>query len=97
MLEQVVSDAGQRLNAQLTKPFGRGINLQIDVEAVAPDTPYSLGAVVRACLSRILALGVASPEEVGIETLQERLDQERSASSGIYVGDVMFGSWARKV
>lgn len=62
-----------------------------------PDTPYSLGGIVRACLPRIIALGVASAEEVEIETLQERLDQERSASSGIYVGDVMFGSWARKV
>jgi SAM-dependent methyltransferase len=61
-----------------------------------PDQPYSLGAIVEACLPRITALGVASAEEVGIETLQARLDQERSASSGIYVGDVMFGSWARK-
>jgi catechol 2,3-dioxygenase-like lactoylglutathione lyase family enzyme len=36
MLEQVDSDAGQWLTAPLEKPFGRGINLQIDVEAVAP-------------------------------------------------------------
>lgn len=61
-----------------------------------PDAPYSLGAIVRACLPRIIALGVASAEEVEIETLQARLDQERSGSSGVYVGDVMFGSWARK-
>ncbi|WP_258195209.1 hypothetical protein [Pseudomonas japonica] len=62
-----------------------------------PDTPYGLGNIVRACLPRIVALGVASASEVDIETLQERLDQERSASSGVYIGDVMFGSWARKV
>lgn len=62
-----------------------------------PDAPYSLGGIVRACLPRIIALGVASIEDVDIETLQERLDQERSASSGVYIGDVMFGSWARKV
>lgn len=62
-----------------------------------PDSPYSLGAIVRACLPRIIALGVASAEEVEIETLQERLDQERTASSSVYIGDVMFGSWARKV
>lgn len=36
MLEQVDSSAGQWLTAPLTKPFGRGINLQIDVKAVAP-------------------------------------------------------------
>ena len=36
MLERVDSEAGQWLTAPLEKPFGRGINLQIDVEAVAP-------------------------------------------------------------
>ncbi len=36
MLEQIEPDAGQWLTADLSKPFGRGVNLQIDVEAVAP-------------------------------------------------------------
>ncbi|QTD35857.1 bleomycin resistance protein [Pseudomonas fluorescens] len=36
MLEQVEPNAGQWLTAELSKPFGRGVNLQIDVEAVAP-------------------------------------------------------------
>lgn len=36
MLEQVEPNAGQWLTADLSKPFGRGVNLQIDVEAVAP-------------------------------------------------------------
>lgn len=35
MLEQVDPDAGQWLTAPLNKPFGRGINLQIDVAEVA--------------------------------------------------------------
>lgn len=38
MLEQIDPDVGQWLTAPLTKPFGRGINLQIDVAAVAPIT-----------------------------------------------------------
>jgi catechol 2,3-dioxygenase-like lactoylglutathione lyase family enzyme len=38
MLEQIDPGAGQWLTAPLTKPFGRGINLQIDVAAVAPIT-----------------------------------------------------------
>lgn len=61
-----------------------------------PDTPYGLGYIVRACLPRIISLGVARSEEVGIETLQQRLDDERKQSIGIYVGDVMFGAWAHK-
>lgn len=36
MLEQVDPQAGQWLTAPLEKPFGRGVNLQIDVAAVAP-------------------------------------------------------------
>lgn len=36
MLEQIDPHAGQWLTAPLTRPFGRGMNLQIDVEAVAP-------------------------------------------------------------
>lgn len=36
MLEQAEPDAGQWLTAPLSKPFGRGINLQIDVVAVGP-------------------------------------------------------------
>jgi catechol 2,3-dioxygenase-like lactoylglutathione lyase family enzyme len=36
MLEEADPDAGQWLAAPLSKPFGRGINLQIDVVAVAP-------------------------------------------------------------
>jgi len=36
MLEQIDSDAGQWLTAPLTSPFGRGVNLQIDVVAVVP-------------------------------------------------------------
>ena len=36
MLEQADPEAGQWLTAPLTKPYGRGINLQIDVVAVGP-------------------------------------------------------------
>jgi hypothetical protein len=62
-----------------------------------PDAPYALGYIVRACLPRIITLGVATRDEVDIDTLQQRLDEERLNSEGIYIGDVMFGAWARKV
>jgi SAM-dependent methyltransferase len=61
-----------------------------------PDKAYGLGYIIRACLPRIVALGVATAEEVDIDTLQQRLDEERTQSEGIYIGDVMFGAWARK-
>jgi SAM-dependent methyltransferase len=61
-----------------------------------PGSPYALGHIVRACLPRILAHGVATAEEVEIETLQARLDDERTRSEGIYIGDMIFGAWAKK-
>ena len=60
-----------------------------------PDAAYDLGDIVQACLPRILALGVASSDEVGINTLHQRLTEERMQSGGIYIGDVMFGAWGR--
>lgn len=61
-----------------------------------PNAPYSLGNIVKACLSRIIDLGVATADEIDIKTLQQRLDDERNQSESIYIGDVMFGAWARK-
>lgn len=61
-----------------------------------PDCAYGLGDIIRACLPRILAHGVASAREVGIDTLQARLDAERLGSTGIYIGDLAFGAWACK-
>lgn len=71
-------------------------SLRAECLVQTPDTPYNLGNIVKACLPRIVALGVATTEEIGIETLQQRLDDERKKSKGIYIGDVIFGAWARK-
>jgi cyclopropane fatty-acyl-phospholipid synthase-like methyltransferase len=88
---------GFNLHGILTQAGLTVESLRAECLVQTPDKPYGLGTIVGACLPRIMALGVASAEDVEIETLQERLDQERSASLGIYIGDVMFGSWARKI
>lgn len=60
-----------------------------------PDDAYDLGDIVQACLPRIIALGVASSDEVGLNPLHQRLTEERMQSGGIYIGDVIFGAWGR--
>ena len=87
---------GFNLHGILTKAGLSVRNVRAECLVQTPASPYSLGHIVRACLPRIIALGVATPEEVGIETLQQRLDEERMQSDGIYIGDVMFGAWASK-
>ncbi|WMW08328.1 class I SAM-dependent methyltransferase [Pseudomonas entomophila] len=71
-------------------------DLRAELLVQAPGQPYALGDIVRACLPRIVALGVATARQVGIETLQARLDAERQATAAIYIGDVAFGVIGRK-
>lgn len=71
---------------------------EVRAEAIVqtPTQPYPLGAIARAVLDRIVEQEVATADEVDIESLERRLDHERAASGATYVGDTMFGAWARK-
>lgn len=87
---------GFHLHGILSKAGLAVENVRAECIVQTPDNPYALAYIVRACLPRIITLGVATAEEVDIDTLQQRLDEERTQSAGIYIGDVMFGAWARK-
>jgi SAM-dependent methyltransferase len=71
---------------------------RVRAEAVVqtPDAPYGLGAIVRAILPRIVRQGVATEDEIDAGTLDRRLDEERAGTGATYVGDMVFGAWARK-
>ncbi|QXI36566.1 class I SAM-dependent methyltransferase [Pseudomonas xantholysinigenes] len=71
-------------------------DLRAECVIQTPDNDTGLAEIIRACLPRIVALGVATPRQVGIETLPARLEAERRQTQGIYIGDVAFGCWARK-
>lgn len=61
-----------------------------------PTQKYPIADIVRAVLPRIVEHGVATEAEVDIQTLDQRLEQERLSTDGTYVGDMMFGAWARR-
>lgn len=86
---------GFNLHAIFTKAGLTVESVRAECIVQTPDSAYSLGYIVQACLPRIIALGVATADEVDIETLQQRLDEERTQSESIYIGDVIFGAWAR--
>lgn len=71
---------------------------QIRAEAIVqtPTQPYPLASIARAMVPKIVEHGVASANEIGIDTLEKRLDRERVSAGAVYVGDMMFGAWARK-
>jgi ubiquinone/menaquinone biosynthesis C-methylase UbiE len=70
----------------------------VRAEAVV-QTPkmHSGGAIIiRAMLPRIVQHGVATEEEMDVDTLDQRLLEERGKANATYVGDMVFGAWARK-
>ena len=70
---------------------------QVRAEAIVqtPKQRHPVGMIVRAMLPRILEHGVATEAEIDIDTLDERLLAESTASNATYVGDMAFGAWAR--
>jgi SAM-dependent methyltransferase len=76
-----------------------GLTLEhVRAEAIVqtPETRYPVGAIVRAMLHRIVQQGVATEEEVDVDTLDRRLIEERVEANATYIGDMVFGAWARK-
>ena len=62
-----------------------------------PDSPYDLMAQnTRAMLPLIQRAGVASAEEVGVDTLAERMRAEATALDATLVTPPLVGAWTRK-
>ncbi len=71
---------------------------QVRAEAVVqtPGSHHGGARIIRAMLPRIVRHGVATEEELDVETLDARLIEERRAANALYIGDMAFGAWARK-
>ena len=62
----------------------------------APETPSPLAPTVRAMMPRIVAHGVATEAEIGVETLDGRLEQERREMGAALLWDMAYLASARK-
>lgn len=71
---------------------------RVRAEAIVqtPHEHYPIGPILRAMLPRILQHGVASEEEIDADTIDQRLIEERRSARATYIGDMVFGAWARK-
>ena len=56
----------------------------------------NLTELVRSLLPKIIEFGIASHEEIQIETLVQRLDAELTGVNAIMIGTPMMGAWSRK-
>lgn len=72
------------------------VSVRAEAIVLTPQTRYRTAAIIRAMLPRIVQQGVATEAEIEIDTLEERLMDERTKSSVAYVSDMVFGAWARK-
>lgn len=61
-----------------------------------PETHYPTATIIRAMLPRIIRNRVATAEEIDIDTLEQRLSDERVQAGSTYVSDMVFTVWARK-
>ena len=51
---------------------------------------------MRSLLPLVVKLGIATEEEVGVETLAERLRRETVATDGVVKAPEVVGAWARR-
>ena len=88
-----------RMGFELPAAMARAGVVVADVraEAVVQTSQRRLptAATVRAVLLRIVERGVATVEEVDVDTLDARLDEELRAADAAYVGDMVFSAWGR--
>jgi hypothetical protein len=61
-----------------------------------PEQHYPVGNIVRGMLARIVHQGVAKEDDIAVETLDQRLIEERAKANATYIGEIVFGAWARK-
>jgi ubiquinone/menaquinone biosynthesis C-methylase UbiE len=98
---QMVAREGGTLTMglQLTGAMERaGVTVaDVRAEAVVQTAARRLptAAMVRAVLPRIVERGVATPEEVDVDTLDQRLEDELRVAAAAYVGDMVFSAWGR--
>lgn len=70
-----------------------GIEMRAEAIVATPETRYPTVPLVRVLLPRMVLYGVATEEELDIETLEQRLATERDAADSVYLGGFVFGGW----
>jgi SAM-dependent methyltransferase len=78
----------------------RGAGLEVEhvraeANVLTPTTRYPIGQIIRAVLPRITATGIATEAEVGVDTLDERLVDERCETGATLVWELVFCAWGR--
>lgn len=72
-------------------------NLRAEAIVQTPDKPLPRALIVKLMLPRIIEAGVATEDEININTLEDRLTKERRNTNATYISEIVFHGWARKI
>ncbi len=87
---------GFKLHSVLEAAGLRSPEVRAEAVVSTPSTSYPAASLVRVLLPKMIEFGVATEEEVDIETLEERLQKEMDETQGVAVPLLVFGAWARR-
>jgi hypothetical protein len=87
---------GFRLAAVLDEAGLAVEHVRAEAIVQTPTQHHDVADIIRAILPRILEQGVATAAEIDVDTLERRLVEERERARATFIGDMLFGAWARK-
>jgi len=61
-----------------------------------PRGPAMLSGVVRSLAPRMLAEGIATSEQLGLDTLTDRIAAGIRGSRSVFVSPILVGAWGRR-
>jgi len=61
-----------------------------------PGSRNPVADIVMLMMPRLVGHGVATEDEIDIDTLEDRLAEERATTGATFIWDMAFGTWARK-
>jgi SAM-dependent methyltransferase len=87
---------GFRLAAVLGEAGLAVEHLRAEAIVQTPTQLHDVAGIIRAVLPRIVHQGVATAAEIDVDTLERRLVEECNSTMATFIGDMLFGAWARK-
>jgi len=90
---------GARLGPLLTDAGFAQVRTSGIQDYLAPEDPRGpamMSGVVRSLAPRMLAAGIATSEQLGLDTLTDRIAARLRASRSVFVSPILVGAWGRR-
>jgi hypothetical protein len=70
--------------------------VRAEANVLTPTASYPVAAIIRSVLPRLIQLGIVTEAHADVETLDDRLNAERSAAAATCLWEMVFCAWGRK-